>query len=148
MDKELRKLVIEIISLTLLLVIVIPICVSASDKYNEQKEAFFTKTGISIDISNNGDRKTVTVYSGYDKNIKISLIMKINKFSNDYEVYLDNEVYNINDLEYTEDEEHRYYKLGIYDINQYRNFDFKLKPKGSIYYDETIIYSFMTEGLL
>ena len=148
MDKELKRLLIEIISLTLLLVIIIPICVNASDKYNEQKEAFFTKTGVSIDISNNGDKKLVTVYSNYDKNIKISLIMKINKFSNDYEVSLDNEVYNINDLEYTEDEESRYYKLGIYDINQYREFDFKLKPTGSVYYDETIIYSFMTEGLL
>lgn len=148
MDKELKRLLIEIISLTLLLVIIIPICVSASDKYNEQKEAFFTKTGVNIDISNNGDKKRVSVYSNYDKNIKISLIMKINKFSNDYEVILDNEIYNINDLEYTEDEENRYYKLGIYDINQYREFDFKLKPKGTVYYDETIIYSFMTEGLL
>lgn len=148
MDKELRRLLIEIISLTLLLVIIIPICVSASDKYNDQKEAFFIKTGVTIDISNNGDKKLVTVYSNYDKSIKISLIMKINKFSNDYEVILDNEIYNINDLEYTEDEENRYYKLGIYDINQYREFDFKLKPKGSVYYDETIIYSFITEGLL
>lgn len=148
MDKELKRLLIEIISLTLLLVIIIPICVSASDKYNEQKEAFFIKTGVSIDISNNGDKKRVTVYSNYDKSIKISLIMKINKFSNDYEIILDNEVYNINDLEYTEDEGNRYYRLGIYDVNQYREFDFKLKPKGSVYYDETIIYSFMTEGLL
>lgn len=148
MDKELKKLLIEIISLTLLLVIIIPICVSASDKYNEQKEAFFVKTGVNIDISNNGDKKKVTIYSNYDKNIKINLVMKINKFSNDYEVILDNEVYNIDDFEYTEDEENRYYKLGIYDVNQYREFDFKLKPKGTIYYDETIIYSFMTEGLL
>ena len=148
MDKELRRLLIEIISLTLLLVIIIPICVSASGKYNEQKEAFFTKVGINIDISNNGDKKRVTIYSNYDKNIKISLIMKINKFSNDYELILNNEVYNINELEYTEDEENRYYKLGVYDINQYREFDFKLKPKGSVYYDETIIYSFITEGLL
>lgn len=148
MDKELRKLLFEIISLTLLLVIVIPICVNASDKYNEQKEAFFTNVGVSIDISNNGDKKKVTVYSNYDKSIKLSLVMKINKFSNDYDVILDNEVYNINDLEYTEDEENRYYRLGIYDVKQYREFDFKLRPKGSIYYDETIIYSFMTEGLL
>ena len=148
MDKELKRLLIEIISLTLLLVIIIPICVSASDKYNEQKEAFFTKTGVNIDISNNGDKKKVTIYSNYDKNIKINLVMKINKFSNDYEVILDNEVYNIDDFEYTEDEENRYYKLGIYDVNQYREFDFKLKPKDTIYYDETIIYSFMTEGLL
>lgn len=148
MDKELRKLLFEIISLTLLLVIVIPICVNASDKYNEQKEAFFTNVGVSIDISNNGDKKKVTVYSNYDKSIKLSLVMKITKFSNDYDVILDNEVYNINDLEYTEDEENRYYRLGIYDVKQYREFDFKLRPKGSIYYDETIIYSFMTEGLL
>lgn len=148
MNKELRRILFEIISLVLLLAIVVPICVNASDKYNEQKEAFFTNAGVSIDISNNGDKKKVTVYSNYDKNIKLSLIMKINKFSNDYEIILDNEVYNINDLEYIEDEENRYYRLGIYDIKQYREFDFKLKPKGSVYYDETIIYSFMTEGLL
>lgn len=148
MDKELRRILFEIISLVLLLAIVVPICVNASDKYNEQKEVFFTNAGVSIDISNNGDKKKVTVYSNYDKNIKLSLIMKINKFSNDYEIILDNEVYNINDLEYIEDEENRYYRLGIYDIKQYREFDFKLKPKGSVYYDETIIYSFMTEGLL
>lgn len=148
MDKELKRLVVEIVSLTLFLVIVIPICVSASSKYNEQKEVFLSGVGTSVDISNNGDTKKVTVYSNYDRNVKVNLIMKINKFSNDYEVSLDNEVYNINDLEYTEDSEYRYYILGIYDVNQYREFDFKLKPKGSIYYDETIIYSFMTEGLL
>lgn len=37
MDKELKGLVVEIISLVLLLVIVIPIWLDASNNYNEQK---------------------------------------------------------------------------------------------------------------
>ena len=37
MDKELKKILFEIISFVLFLAIVIPICVNASDKYNEQK---------------------------------------------------------------------------------------------------------------
>lgn len=148
MDKELRRLVIEIISLALLLIIVVPICVSASNDYQKQKELFLSGVGTSVDISHNGDMKKVTIYSNYDETVKVNLIMKISKFANEYEVYLDDVIYNISDLEYTEDEEWRYYKLGIYEVDEYREFDFKLKAKGSTYYQETITYGFMTEGLL
>ena len=38
MDKELRGLIIEIVSLVLILLIVVPVCASASNKYQRQKE--------------------------------------------------------------------------------------------------------------
>ena len=148
MNKELKRLVVEIISLVLLLVIVIPICVNASDDYKEKKELFASRVGTSVDITNNGELKKVTIYSNYDKVIRINLIMKISRFSNNYEIYLDGKVYNINDFNYIEDNEYRYYKLGIYEINRVREFDFKLNTSGKVYYDEVITYGFMTEGLL
>ena len=148
MDKEIKRLVGEIISLMLLLIIVVPICVNASSRYREQKEVLLSGVGTAVDIAHNGDTKKITIYSNYDKVMKVNLIMKISKFSNDYEVYLEDQVYNIDDLEYTEDENYQYYKLGIYEVDKSREFDFKLKTKGSLYYDETITYSFMTEGLL
>lgn len=148
MDKELKSLVAEIIVLTLVLVIVVPICVNASEKYNRQKEVMLDRVGISVDISHNGDMKKVTIYSNYENPVNVCLIMKISRFSNDYEIYLDNQVYDIKNIEYSEDSEYRYYKLGIYEVDKKREFDFKLKAKGSLYYSETITYSFVTEGIL
>lgn len=148
MDKECKRLIFEIVSLVLFLIIIVPVCVNASDKYNKQKEVMLSGKGVSVDISHNGDMKKVTIYSNYNNLMKVNLILKISKFSNDYEVHLDDIVYNINDLEYTEDDNYRYYKLGVYDVDKIREFDFKLKTIGSVYYSETIIYSFITEGLL
>ena len=148
MDRESKRLIFEIVSLVLFLIIIVPVCVNASDKYNKQKEVMLSGKGVSVDISHNGDMKKVTIYSNYNNLMKVNLILKISKFSNDYEVYLDDMVYNINDLEYTEDDNYRYYKLGIYEVDKIREFDFKLKTIGSVYYSETIVYSFITEGLL
>jgi len=148
MNKELRGLVIEIITLTLLLIIAVPICVSASNDYVEKKEMMLGMVDASIDISHNGDMKKITVYSNNDRVVKVSLIMKINKFLNDYKILFNNNIYDLDTLEFDEDEEFLYYKLGIYEVDQVRNFDFKLIVKGDIYYDEAITYSFMTEDIL
>ena len=148
MDRELRRLIVEIISLTLLLIIVVPICVNASAEYREKKEIMLNGIGTSIDITHNGEMKKVTIYSNYDKPVQVNLIMKISKFLNDYEIYLDEQVYMLDDLEFIEDEEYLYYQIGVYEVNRVREFDFKLKVKGIVYYDEVITYSFMTEGIL
>jgi len=148
MEKELKSLFFEIVLLTLLIIIVVPVCVNASDKYKEQRQVLFSGLGTSVDIINDGDMKKVTIYSNYNDVVKVNLIMKINKFFNDYDVYLDGNIYNIDDFEYIEDDEYRYYKLGIYEVDNIREFAFKLQVSGDIYYDETIFYSFMTEGLL
>lgn len=148
MDKEIKGLIGEIISLVLLLVIVIPICVNASSDYREKKEQMIFGNQTSVDISNKGDIKKVTVISEYDGEFPVQLMLKISKFSDEYLVYLDEQVFNIKDLEYTEDEEYQYYNLGIYEVDGKREFDFKLQVKDKSYYDETISYSFYTEGLL
>lgn len=148
MDKELKRLVVEIISIAIMLIIVVPICVNASNEYNKQKEILLSGVGTSVDISHNGDMKRVRIISNYDEVVKVNLTMKINKFSNDYEIYFNDQIFNLDDLECAEDDEHRYYYLGIYEVDGYRDFDFKLNVKGSLYYDETIIYSFMTEGMI
>ena len=148
MDKELKSVVVEIIVMVLLLIIVIPICVKASSDYQNQKEALSVGNMSTIDIVSNEDMKRVIVYSNYNDSIKVNLFFRITKFSNDYDIYFDGSVYNLNNLEYKEDDEYFYYCLGIYEIDKTREFDFKLIPKGKIYYDEAITYSFVTEGLL
>lgn len=147
MDKELKSLVVEIITLTLLLIVIVPICVNASSKYQEKREVLLNGTDTSIDISQNGDMKKVTIYSNHDDVMRVNLIMKISKISNDYEIYLDDKIYNLDDFECTDGTDYLYYNLGIYEVDQVREFDFKLQTKGSLYYDETITYSFMTAGL-
>lgn len=148
MDNELKGLVIEICILVLLVVIIVPICVDASNKYQEKKEVLLNGTDVSVDISNNGGMKKLTVYSNHNDVMRINLTMKINKFVNDYLVCLDNQVYDIRELDYTEDEEHQYYNLGIYEVDQIREFDFRLMVKEIVDSNETISYSFVTKGLL
>lgn len=148
MEENLKRLVLEILTLTLLLIIVIPVCVHASSNYKLKKEVLKDIGETSIDISNKGDVKEVTVYSNSNQNVKVYLILQINKFSDDYWVRLDEHIFDINTLEYTEDEDSRYYNLGSYDINLKRTFEFQLKIKDIAYYDETLTYRFITEGVL
>lgn len=147
MDKESKSLVVEIISLIILLIFVVPVCVQASNKYQEKKEVLLNGVDTSVDISHNGDMKKLTIYSNHDDIMRVNLIMKISKFANDYEIYLDEQIYDIDEFHFVEDSEYQYYNLGIYEVDQVREFDFKLQAKGNLYYDETITYSFMTEGL-
>ena len=148
MDKEIKGLVVEIISLVLVLIIIIPICVNASSNYKEKKEQLFFGNRTSVDIANHGEIKKITVTSEYDGEFPVRLKLKISKFSDEYLIYLDDQVFEIKNLEYTEDLEYQYYNLGIYEIDEKRVFNFKLKVKDKSYYDETISYSFYTEGLL
>lgn len=148
MDKELKKIITEIITLTIMLIIMVPICVHASNEYKEEKAVLLEGKGTLVDITNNGTQKKVTIYCNYNKTMKVNLIMKISDFSNSYLICLDNQIYDLQKLEYIEIEEYRYYNLGIYEVNQKREFDFQLKLKEQSYYDETITYGFITEGLL
>lgn len=146
MDKELKELVFEIVTLVLILLIAVPICVSASNKYQQQKEVLLTGINTSVDISSNSDGKTITIYSNYDEKVRVNLILKINKFSNDYIVSLDDNEFDLKEVECKEDSEYRYYNLGIYEVNRVREFDFQFKLLDKAYYDETISYSFITDG--
>ena len=148
MDKELKGLVGEIVIIIILIVIVIPVCVSASNDYQAKKGTILEARNATVDISNTGKIKDVTVYSNSDKPIKVNLYLKINKFDDDYIIGLDGKDYNLRDFDVREDDNNRYYNLGFYDIDKLRTFKFKIEPKGKSYYDETITYSFITEGMV
>ncbi len=148
MDRELKGLVVEICAIVLLLVIVIPICVSASSEYIQKKEAVLIGDKASVDISNKGEYKEIKVTSGVDKTVKMNLGMRISKFNDDYLIYLDDQIYNLRDLEFREDENYYYYNLGIYEVEKEKVFQFKIKVKDKSYYDETISYGFYTEGFM
>lgn len=148
MDKEIRRLIVEILSIVVLLIIVIPICVNASSEYRSKKESLFVGRKATVDISNRGEYKLITVNSGTDKKVRLSLMMRISKFSDDYLIYLDDSVFDIKDLEYVEDEDYQYYNLGLFDIEKQKIFQFRIKGKDKSYYDETISYGFYTEGFM
>lgn len=147
MDKELKGIVGEIIILITLMIIAIPICVKASSDYQAKKDKMIIGNHASVDISNRGEIKKVTVNSDNNKDISVYLILKISKFDDEYIVYLDDQIFDLKDLEYTEDNDNYYYNLGLYPIKRKRTFDFRITVKDKSYYKETISYSFYTKGL-
>ncbi len=147
MDKELKGIVGEIIALIILMIIAIPICVKASSDYQTKKDKMIIGNHASVDISNRGEIKKVTVNSDNNKDISVYLILKISKFDDEYIVYLDDQIFDLKDLEYTEDNDNYYYNLGLYPIKRKRTFDFRITVKDKSYYKETISYSFYTKGL-
>lgn len=147
MDKELKGIVGEIIALIILMIIAIPICVKASNDYQAKKDKMVIGNHASVDISNLGEIKKITVNSENNQDISVYLMLKISKFDDEYIIDLDDQIFNLNDLEYTEDNDNRYYNLGLYAIKGKRTFNFKIAVKDKSYYNETISYSFYTKGL-
>ena len=148
MEKELKGLIIEVISIILLLVIVVPVCANASSEYRMKRDAILGGEHATVDISNKGEYKEIHVTSDADRVVRVNLVMRISKFNDEYLITLDDQVYNLKDLEYTEDDNYQYYNLGIYDIDKFRTFLFKINVKDKAYYDETISYGFYTEGFM
>ncbi len=146
MEKELKGLIIEIITLIVVLVIAVPICAKASNDYKETKETLLNAFTATIDIKNKGDIKELNIYSNNDEEIQIQLGLMISHFYDEYYIVIDGITYNLNALEYEEDENNRYYILGTYDIKYLKKIDFILKPKYQSYYKENLIYSFYAKG--
>ena len=76
MNKELKGLVIEICAIVLLVLVVVPICVSASSVYRQRMDMALIADKASVDISNKGEYKIVKIKSGVDKKVKMNLMMK------------------------------------------------------------------------
>lgn len=149
MDKELKGYIIEIVALILLLIIVVPICVNASNKYSTKQETILNGFNTTIDITKKeGNIKELNIYSNTNKPIKVKLGLMITKFYNEYTVTIDNQIYNLNELECLTDDNYNYYILGTYEIDEVKNITFELKVKDKFYYDETLTYSFYTEGTM
>lgn len=147
MMKEQKRLILEILILTLVLIIIVPICIKGSKDYKENREVLLKGTDTTVDITYHGDMKKLTIYSNHDGVVRVNLVLKINKLLNDYEILLGDNTYLLSDLENFFDEDNCYYNLGVYEVDGLREFDFNLKTVGEPYYSETITYSFVTEGL-
>lgn len=149
MDKSIRGYVIEVIFLIIFLIIIVPICVDASNEYTKKKESLLNGFNTTIDITNKeGNVKQINLYSNTDKIIKVKLGLMITKFYNEYLVEIDGNVYDLSTLEYLEDENYRYYILGTYEIDKEKNIDFEIKVKDKSYYSEALTFSFYTEGIM
>lgn len=149
MEKSIKGYVIEVIFLTIFLIFIIPICVNASNDYTKKKEVFLNGYNTTIDITKKeGNLKQLNLYSNTNKVIKVKLGLMITKFYNEYLVEIDGNTYDLSTLEYLEDENYRYYILGTYEINKEKNIDFELKLKDKSYYNETLTFSFYTEGIM
>lgn len=149
MDKNIKGYVIEVIFLTIFLIFIIPICVSASNDYTNKKETFLNGYNTTIDITKKeGNLKQLNLYSNTNNVIKVKLGLMITKFYNEYLVEIDGNTYDLSTLEYLEDEIYRYYILGTYEIDKEKNIDFEIKVKDKSYYNETLTFSFYTEGIM
>lgn len=149
MNKELKGYIIEIIIMVIILSFAIPICVNASNNYTTKQKAILNGLNTTIDITNKkGNIKQINLYSNTDELIKVKLGLMITNFYNEYIVEIDGNTYDLNELEYLSDEHHRYYIIGIYEIDKEKNIEFELKVKGTSYTKESISYSFYTEGII
>ena len=143
MDKELKFYVIEIIVMVLFLIITVPLCVDASNKYILAKENMLNSANITIDVKHNGEMKSVRLYSNNDKVVNVKLGLMINNFYDEYLITVDDNIYNLNDLEYLSDDNYRYYILGTYEVDNFVNVDFNLEVKDKNYFDEDYFITLM-----
>lgn len=149
MNNELKGYVIEIIVMLIILIIAIPTCINASNKYSSKQETLLSGLNTTIDVnSKEGNIKQISLYSNANKVIKVKLGLMIANFYDEYLVEIDGQTYDLSELEYLSDENHRYYILGVYEIDEEKNIDFEIKVKDKNYYDESITYSFYTEGTI
>lgn len=147
---ENRGLITEIIILSIFLIIVVPICVDASNKYISYSSFVNGYDNIYIDISNDSNNlfdKVLTISNSSDISVKVSLVFKITKSINSYILVLEDICYNLSELEYSEDEDYLYYNLGLFDILDVTKLRFRLVLNNGIDYDENLRYSFIVKGL-
>lgn len=148
MEKELKGTIIEIVVLTIFLIIVVPICVEASSNYRKQKETLLNAFNTTIDVNNKDDMKELSIFSNSNKPVKIKLGLMISQFYDEYEIIVDDKKYNLNELDYKEDTENKYFIIGTYEVDEIQKVNFKLRPKNQEYFKEHLIYSFYAEGIL
>lgn len=144
MEKELKGLIIEVVVISIFLIIAVPLCIKASHNYQQEKETHLNAFNTTIDVNRKENYKEVNIYSNTTKNIEIKLGLMISKYYDEYYINIDNKTYKLNDLEYKEDENNRYYILGTYNINKVKTINFSLNPINQNYFKENLIYSFYT----
>ena len=147
MDKDVKALICDIILLLLIMVISIPICVNASRDYNKKKYVLQSDNNISVSISNENSNFFVNIYNYNSRSKTVNLILKTSKFSNNYNITLDDKFNNLDEIARIEDDNYYYFYLGSYKIKKHKQIKFDLNLMGDEVYDDSIKYSFLTEAL-
>ena len=145
MNKSNKELILEIVIMVIFLIIAIPACVNASNKYNKRKELLLCNSNVSVNIKTKEDNKIVELTNLNNSRSKVNLILKISKYSNEYAINVDDEYIELKTLTHTEDDNHYYYNLGSYEFEKTKDIKFKLILLESRIDLENITYSFMTE---
>ena len=144
-DDEIKRLIVEIITVIILFIIAVPICVNASNNYNEKKNNMQKYNNIVVDISDINSSKIVTINNYNNKKKTVNLILKTSKFYDEYMVKIDDEEYLLRDIVYSEDDNYYYFNLGSYEVKDKKDIDFNLELIGNEIYDDCISYSFLAE---
>jgi hypothetical protein len=145
MDKDVKTLLCDILLLLLIMVVVVPICVNASNNYNDKKDNMQRYNNVGVNISNGKSGMVVNITNNNSKKVVINLILKTTKFSNSYVVKVDGKEYNLSNVPYSEDEDYYYFNLGSYEVKDTVSINFELNLVGDNIYDDSITYSFLTE---
>lgn len=144
-DDEIKRLIVEIIAVIILFIIAVPICVNASNNYNEKKNNMQKYNNIVVDISDTNSSKIVTINNYNNKKKTVNLILKTSKFYDEYMVKIDDKEYLLRDIVYSEDDNYYYFNLGSYEVKDKKEINFDLELVGNEIYDDCISYSFLAE---
>ena len=144
-DDEIKRLIVEIITVIILFIIAVPICVNDSNNYNEKNNNMQKYNNIVVDISDINSSKIVTINNYNNKKKTVNLILKTSKFYDEYMVKIDDEEYLLRDIVYSEDDNYYYFNLGSYEVKDKKEIDFNLELIGNEIYDDCISYSFLAE---
>lgn len=146
-DNEIRELICEIVLFVILLFVMVPICVSASDKYKESVSRIQNCVDISVSINNVGGDKFVILDNYGDEIVNVNLVLKIREFSNEYMIKFDDREVFLSEIDSTYDGEFYYYDLGDYKIDKREEIKYELVLVGDEIYNDNISYSFVAEVL-
>lgn len=147
-NKDLRRLICEIILLICIVIIIIPICVNASNDYKYKVlDIKKSNSNVLIDISSNKSGKIITLVNDNDDKIVVNLVMKISKYSNNYLMVVNGHEYKLSEMSYSEDDDNYYYSLGNYVVKDKVKVTFDLKILGDAIYDDSVTYSFLAEAV-
>lgn len=147
-DNEFRELVCEIVFFVILLVVMVPICVNASNNYRESVKKIEKCVDIRVSIDNvDGEKFVVLENIGDEEEIDVNLVLKISDFSNNYMISLNGEEFYLSDLESTYDGNFYYYDLGNYNVGGIEIIEYEMALVGEEIYIDNISYSFIAEVL-
>jgi len=168
MDRDVSKMLGKIcFDIIFLLVVILVFTFLSKDTVNAREELISYQEELSINVISRGNSKylfsmsdeeainysdsiILEVSNNTNETISYNLVLRMNIIENleNYKIMILGKIYNLDELEYYEDNEYRYFNLGNYIIgNKEQNFTFLLWLEEDIinYNNVNINYSFMIE---